>query len=59
MKCHFLIFTFLCLIVACSSEVDKCVSAIHKNNPDLNQQEKNELEVNARLICLKAQAGRD
>lgn len=46
-------------LVGCQSEIDKCVNAIvKKDEPFKNAQEKNQLEAQARVFCLRAQAGK-
>ena len=50
------------MLIGCQpkSEVDKCVEAVHKmNEPYKNADRRNEMEVKARLICMREQAGKE
>ena len=58
-KLSFLICILILAGCQPKSDVDKCVEAILKaDGPYRNKEDKNDSEADARLECLKAQAGK-
>jgi hypothetical protein len=56
-------FFFICatafILLGCQSEIDKCVDAgLRANEPYKTAQEKSETEMQFRMACLKASAGK-